>query len=257
MRTSYKIILIFCFYIYSSLLHAEQLKVAYFIAPPHVIEVDKQSGKPKGTAIEFLEKVIAPEMGVTIKWFGAAASIPRQLRSLEVGIWDAGIIFAKNEERSKFLNYPKHSFYDSKSILAVKKNHPLKQVEKIEDILGYQIGYSAKAFKSPFMRDERIKWHYVYTPKWIKQLLEMIIHDRMDVMYVVEAPPVLYWARKSNIEDEIRLVLLPEPKTALYTAFSKQSASDLAQRYDKAFEKVGGQGRYYKMLAEYIDVGSL
>ena len=257
MRKFNTVILIFCSCLVSLSLHAEQLEVAYFIVPPHVIEDGEQSGKPKGTAIDFFEKIIAPEMEVTIKWRKVAVGIPRQLKMLEEGKIDAGVIFAKNKERAKFLNYPKYSFYDSRSVLAVTKNHPLKQVEKIEDILDYRIGYSAKAFKSPFMRDKRIKWDYVYTRDWINQSLKKLLINRLDAMYVVEAPPILYAARKNQAEDKIRLIFLPEPKTAIYTTFSKKSAPDLAQRYEKAFEKVGGQKRYYKMLAEHIDVSSL
>ena len=238
-------------------MYAEVLRVEYFIVPPHIIENSQASGRPVGSAIDFMENVIAPEMNVTIEWSQSGSGIPRQLKMLKNGEIDAGIIFAKNEARSKFLNYPESSFYDCRPVLDVTKNHPLKQVDDIEDLLDYQVGYSSEAFKSPFMRDERIKWDYVYSRNWITQSLKKLLLKRLDTMYVVEAPPILYAARENHVEDDIRLIFLPEPKTEIYTVFSKKSSSDLAQRYDKAFIKVGGRSRYYTMLQEYIDVNSL
>ncbi len=88
----------------------ETVRVAYFITSPHVI-IEEGTEKPGGACVELFEKIIAPEMGVTVQWEPDASSIPRQLDQLEKGKVDIGLVFAKNEERMKILNYPKNPYF--------------------------------------------------------------------------------------------------------------------------------------------------
>ena len=64
------------------------------------------------------------------------------------------------------------------------------------------------------------------------------------------------YARKFNVEDKIKIVHLPE-KMRTYTAFSKKSGKDLAERYDRAFEKVDGKEAFKAILSKYIDIDRL
>ena len=235
--------------------HAESLRVGYFITSPHVI-IESASGKLGGACVELFEKYIAPEMGVTVVWEKRASSIPRQLKQLENHQIDVGLVFAKNEERAKILNYPENPYFVSHPTLAFLKNHPTKKIEKPEDILGLSIGYGTKAYISPFMRDKRIKFRLISSSTWFRQNFEMLIHRRIEAIYMPESPPILFMAKNLDAQDKIRLTGLPE-SSLLYTAFSKNVKTQLSQRYDIAFEKVGGRNMYLKILAKYIDIEKL
>lgn len=233
----------------------ETVRVAYFITSPHVI-IEEGTGKLGGACVELFEKVIAPEMGVTVKWESAASSIPRQLDQLERGEADVGLVFAKNDERMKILKYPQNPYFVSKPTLAFLKNHPIEKIDKVEDILGLVIGYGTKAYISPFMRDERIKFDLVTTPNWMDLNLKKLLSGRNDAMYQPERSSFLYYMRKQKLEDRIKLISLPET-AELYTTFSKKAGADLAERYDRAFEKVGGTARYVEILSKYLDTDRL
>ncbi len=118
------------------------------------------------------------------------------------------------------------------------------------------LGYGAKAYISPFMKDERIKLDLVTTPNWMDLNLRKLLAGRNDAMYQPERSSFLYYMKKQKLEDRIKLISLPET-AELYTTFSKKAAADLAQKYDRAFEKVGGTARYIEILSKYLDTDRL
>ncbi|MGE0084962.1 MAG: substrate-binding periplasmic protein [Desulfococcaceae bacterium] len=233
----------------------ETVRVAYFITSPHVI-IEDGNEKPGGACVELFEKIIAPEMGVTVQWEPAASSIPRQLDQLEKGQVDIGLVFAKNEERMKILSYPKNPYFVSHPTLAFLNTHPVQKITKVEDILGMTIGYGTKAYISPFMRDARIRFDLVTSPNWMDLNLKKLLSGRNDAMYQPERSSFLYYIRKQKLEAQIKLISLPET-AELYTTFSKKAGPDLVERYDRAFEKVGGTARYIQILSKYLDTDRL
>ena len=133
-------------------LFAESIRVGYFIVAPFTFR-EESNNELKGVMVEFLEKIIAPEMGVKVIWAKEAASIPRLLFQLENNELDACSGFAKNPERAKILSFPRNPIIEATSGLALIKSHPLRDVKKVEDILDLKIGYVHKAYLSPIMRD--------------------------------------------------------------------------------------------------------
>jgi polar amino acid transport system substrate-binding protein len=236
---------------------SKTLSISYFVVPPH-ITYDYKSAEVSGAAYDFLNQKIAPEMGVEFVWEQYPIPVPRQLRMLKKGQIDASIIFAKNDERSQIAQYPHSSFYDSRPVLALLKCHPLNQVRNVEDILDLDIGYNYQGYLSPFMKDKRIHLSNISHKDWITQNLRKLLKRRIDAMYVVEAPPILYAARRYNSGNKIKLIYLPEPKIPIFTVFSKKAAPDLKDKYDAAFKKVGGRSTYYKQfLGKFIDPDNL
>ena len=235
--------------------HAESVRVGYFIASPHVI-IEPESGKLTGACVEFFEKHIAPEMGITVEWAKNATSIPHQLNQIKNQQLDASLVFAKNEERAKILNYPENPYFASHPTLAFMKGHPIKTIEKPEDISGLLIGYGEKAYISPFMKDKRITFDLVSTPDWVDVNLRKLLSGRNDAMYQPERVSFLYYMRKRKLEDKIKLISLPET-VRLYTTFSKKADKSLAERYDHAFKKINGSELYLKILSKYVDINQL
>lgn len=235
--------------------YSESLRVGYFITSPHVV-IEEEDRRLNGASVEFFEKLIAPEMGVTVIWEKNASSIPRQLEQLEKNMIDVGLVFAKNEERAKILNYPANPFFVSKPTLAFLKDHPIQKIDKAEDLSGLTIGYGTKAYLSPFMRDTRITFDMVTTPNWMDLNWRKLLAGRNDAIYQPERSSLLYYIRKHHLEGKIKLISLPE-QTALYSAFSKKADPLLAERYDRAFEKIKGTSSYIRLLSNYLDVNGL
>ena len=233
-------------------LFAESIRVGYFDVAPYAMR-EEGNNELKGAAVDFLEKILAPEMGVKVIWAKEPTSIPRQLFQLDNHKLDAGLGFAKNHERAKFLNFPRNPIIEATSGLALIKNHPLRDVKKVEDILDLKIGYVHKAYLSPFMRDKRIRFEFVSQKNAIFLNLQKLLAGRIDAQYQPNVIPLLYYARKFNAEDKIKIVHFPE-KMRTYTSFSKKSGKDLAERYDRAFEKVGGKEAFKAILSTYVNI---
>lgn len=243
----------FLFNLFPGILFSKTLSISYFVVPPHII-YDYESERVSGAAFEFLNQKIAPEMGVRFVWEAEPIPVPRQLRMLKKGQIDASIIFAKNDERSRIARYPRSSFYDSRPVLALLKCHPLNQILKVNDILDLDIGYNDQGYLSPFMKDKRIHLSNISHKDWITQNLRKLLKRRIDAMYVVEAPPILYAAKRYDSRNKIKLIYLPEPKIPIFTVFSKKSAPGLVDKYDAAFNNAGGRDTYYRQfLGKFID----
>jgi len=236
-------------------LFAESIRVGYFVIPPYVIQ-EEGGGKPKGALIDFLEKRIAPEMGVSVIWAEHATSLQRQLFQLEHNELDAGVILAYKPERMRFLDYPRNPFFETSPSLALLKTHPLQEVHKVEDILGLRIGCLGNSYLSPFMRDKRIHMEFVHTDNAPVLLFRKLLAGRIDAHYQLGVPALLYLAKMFDAESKIKIVRLPE-KAVVYTAFSKKAGRNLAARYDQAFQKVGGMKTFINCIADYIDIGKL
>ena len=251
----YTILLLLIPLLVAAQLFAEPIRVGYFIIPPYIIK-EEGCAKPEGALVGFMEERIAPEMGVNVIWAERATSLQRLLFQLEYGELDAGAVLAKKPERLSYLDYPRNPFFETSPCLALLKNHPLQEIHKVEDVLGLTIGCFGNSYLSPFMRDKRIKFEFVYTSDATLLVFRKLLAGRIDAQYQLEVPTLLYLAKKFDAEDKIKILLLPE-KDALYTVFSKKAGGDLAARYDRAFEKVGGMKAFLEYFADYIDIDKL
>ena len=238
-----------------SLLFAESIRVGYFNVPPYVWKA-KESNELTGASVEFLGKKIAPEMGVHVIWPETAVSVARQLFQLEHNELDAALVCATNPERVQLWDFPRHAFLETSPVLAVLKHHPLRQVRHVDDLLGLKIGYVYKAFLSPFMKDKSVKLEMLSHNDPIISNLTKLLAGRIDAQYQPDEPPLLFCAKRLDAQDRIRIIRLPE-KILLYTVFARKTGRNLAERYDRAFEKVGGKQTYLKILSRYIDVSDI
>jgi hypothetical protein len=195
-------------------------------------------------------------MGVTVKWTERTMSIPRILIQFRKKRLDASLVMAKNTEREKIAYYPEFAFIESGPVLALLKDHSLKEVKDLDDILKLDIGYGQGAYLSPFMRDERIKFNMISRPNWIEFNFNKLIHGRQEAFYLPERPAMLYLAQKNDVEKDIKIINLPE-KTRLYTIFSRNSNKNLVKRYEQSFRKVNGEATYLKYLSKYININRL
>jgi len=229
----------------------------FFEVAPHIY-IDPETGKVTGAVYELLEKHMAPEMGVKFQW--QAVPIPRQMQNYEEKkerrIGSAWFAYTPERARMKHMVFTSQVLFPDAPCLAVRKSSKLASVRSVEDILGLTIGYSSVAYLSPFMKDPRIRFDMVPSSNYYPSNFRKLKAGRVDAVYAGSSAILLYFIRKFEMEDEVRLVLLPEQKTMHYVAFSDDLA-DVVASYDRAYRKLDVPKLYLKLLGRYIDTSRL
>lgn len=236
-------------------LFAEEVKISFFTTMPHV-GVDASKGKNTGAVVEFLDKHIAPKMGVTFVWDKEPTTIPRQFKLLEQGERDAMALLVFSPERNKMFSYSRKPYFMSQSALAFKKNSPIMKITTVKDIEPLKIAYCEKFFVSSFMKDPGIKWDLMAHPECPEMNMKKLSAGRVDAVYLPDKATLLSNMRLLGFENTMKVVNLPESKVPLHVVFSKQKKY-LADRYDAAFDAIDGQALYVSILKKYIDTDRL
>ena len=232
-------------------LFSQAIKIGYFQSPPYVFQ-DKGTGKIKGALYDFLEREIAPRMGVKFEWTEEPIPIIRQLKYLESGKLDASAMFGKNPERALLFAYPEKPYYRTHSGLCVLAGNQLTQVNTVDDILEMTVGYCGKAFTTPFMKDSRINWDFVCGSSCVEQTLKKLLSERVDCLYQPDELGILFYVKKYGVANQVRVIRLPED-VEVYMPFSKKAAVKYMDKYVRAMEDAGGTETLMKYMAEYID----
>jgi polar amino acid transport system substrate-binding protein len=233
----------------------ERITITYFQAAPHIM-YDSSSGEISGALFELLEDYLAPEMGVAFDWDETPACVPRQLSLLEEGERDAAALLIYTPERAEKMIFTRHSFAISRPVLGVLTHHRPERVERVEDILGLKIGWAQDTYVSPFMRDERIQFEFNSSAKHNQINLKKLINGRIDCIYVPDKASLLMELKLLHLEDSVRIMELPEKPGTQHVVFSKKNAA-LAKRFDEAYERIDGDGRYLQLMSKYLDVSRL
>lgn len=234
----------------ASFLGAEEVKLGYFINDPH-ITTNSISGKPEGILVDFLEKIIAPEMGVTFKFIHQP--LARTLNSMEFGIIDGAVLFGYTRERAAKFNYPQNSFFKMQSTMVLNIDNPLTRISSIEDIKNLNISYAIDAIVTPFIKNSHIQMYMMSGNDPLARNLKKLQERRTDAVFWPDMSSVIYTLNKLNM-DNLKILTIPEDKIELYTIFSKATKNqNLAIRYDKAFQKVDGTNLYNEMVISHIN----
>jgi ABC-type amino acid transport substrate-binding protein len=246
-----KIILLFILFLPCQV-YSQQVTLGYFNLRPHVYQDD--NGDARGPLIDFLSQYIAPELGVTFIF--SYAPLPRILKNMEDGKLVGAVILGKTKQRRRIYDYPTHNFYTMRSVIAVGKNSPLKEISSPDDLKKLDIGYFRGGIVSPYMQKHNIKFINIYgmTP-WIRNLNKMLL-NRIDAVYSPLELNMISTAKKYDIYDKIKIIRIPEEPMKLYTAFSKikfHPRFNLVAQYDAAFKKINGQQVYKKLLEQHLN----
>ena len=230
----------------------EKITITYFQAAPHIM-YDSLTGEISGSLYELVQDYLAPEMGVSFDWDKTPATVPRQISLLEEGTRDAAALLIYTPDRAKKMVFTRHFYAISRPVLGVLNHHRLERVERVEDILGLKIGWAKDTYISPFMRDDRIQFEFNSSAKHNQINLKKLMSGRIDCIYVPDRSSLLVELKKLNIEDDVRIIDLPEDSGTQHVVFSKKNAV-LAERFDEAYERINGDGRYLKLISKYLDV---
>ncbi|HEX3047229.1 MAG TPA: transporter substrate-binding domain-containing protein [Bacillota bacterium] len=230
----------------------DTIKIGYWITEPEVYTADLNATNdkhPKGSAVDYWEKYIAPGMGVDIEWVGPLA-LGRIQSWLEDGTLDATVWLAKNPERAEKFLYPASSFAESQPGLALLKNNPLNKIQQVSDINKLKIGYVTDALITPFMKDPSIAFDMVSTPDHIQLNLQKLLSGRIDAIYSPDIVALKYKCIKLSDNSKLKFLPLPDNSTAIYSVFSKKANPDFIKKFEAVNET--SKSKYEKLLENYV-----
>lgn len=230
----------------------DKISIAYFEAEPHII-YNYSTREISGALYDFLNNYIAPEMGVEFIWHRSPSNFPRQLYLLSNESVDTLAILVHTEDRARKFSFTKNAYYFSKPVIGVLKKNTLKKIEKVEDIIHLKIGYAAKTYISPFMRDRRINFEFVSSYSANKSNFFKLNAGRVDAIYIPDKAALLHMTNTMKTGSMIRILEIPEEPIKLHVVFSKKNIY-ITKIFDRAFEKINGEKIYKELISKYLKI---
>jgi len=112
-------------------------------------------------------------------------------------------------------------------------------------VKGYRVGFLQGGNLTKFITEHKdvLKMEYIPGQNWTKSNLLKLMKGRLDAVYDLNENTMLYEAKVLGIQDQIKIVLLPEPPGELFTVFSKKSekGKTLVEKYNSVSAKSGLQ----------------
>lgn len=198
------------------------VNVGFFEIKPHSF-LSEQTNEATGASVDYLFDV-AEQLGYELNWKGPYP-FPRLVEMLKESTIDCAIVFTRNNEREKILNYPNQPYYHVRPIVAVVADSSLKKVDSIDDIQGFKVGYLAGANQSPIIKNnhDKISLELLSGKNWVEQNIKKLVNGRLDAVYDLNQNTVVYSATLMGLQDKIRIITLPEKEMPLYVVFSRSS----------------------------------
>lgn len=226
----------------------ETVSITYFDIPPHVI-YDAGTKKVSGAVVDLLE-YLAPEMDVELAWDPSPTNVAREVKQLETGEKDMAAVFIESPGDLSRFAFSGEPFFVGRDSLLVKRTVALGQVGKVEDILGWKIGYAPEAYVSDFMQDKRIAWDNNSAPNFCELNVKKLLAGRIDAAYAPDHAGLLYAMNVAKARNDLKVLYTPQPPVPLRIGFSLKKP-DLKKRFDAAFAKKDGAKKYQELISKY------
>ena len=231
--------------------HAQEtLRIGYWNIPPHVIEVVDE--KPKGAAISYFDKYIAPRLGITITWDENITPPTRLMDQLRKGQKDAMIFLGKTKERTEYLHYP-DPYLDISQTLAFLNSHPINRITKVSDLYGLRVGFLVGGRLPDVLRDDKIQYDLIAGERLFQRNVEKLLIDRIDAIYAPLTISLVNIIEHMEVSDQVKLVPIEflEP-VLIYTVFSKRTVSEtVVEKYNRALETAKKEQQYKEYVKTY------
>ncbi|MFO6422089.1 transporter substrate-binding domain-containing protein [Motilimonas sp. KMU-193] len=200
---------------------AATVKMGYFNLPPHMYS-DSQ-GAAQGASVNFVNQIFT-QMGYEVEWIGPMPYM-RLLHYIEEANID-GMPLMQESEKEPLFYFPKYPYYRPQPVLIVKKSNPLTEIKSIADIKNYQVGFIAGVELSPFMKahQDQLKIEYLSQQNWLELNLLKLKRGRIDAVYGLNQISTLSQGIKMGMQDEIKLLPLPEPPGEMFIGISKKAS---------------------------------
>ena len=233
---------------------SREIHMMYFDAPPHIY-ID-EIGTLTGAVYDFIQEAIAPEMGVTFIWDKETTAIPRQIQVLEQEADSALALLSITPDREKLMAYTEAPYFTDVPAFLLPKANPLLTITSADDFRQLKIGYAKGGYLSPLLRGEDLNMELVSTHNYIETNIGKLRLGRVDAVYAPGASTLVYDIKCYGLEENYKLVFIPDTKSTYYIVFSKLMP-EMAELYNAAFRRIDGKKVYWRMLARYIDVSYL
>ncbi len=226
----------------------EVIRIGYFVLPPHAY---LDNGIRKGTAVEYWQKYIAPEMGVKVKWYGPY-NLKRLLLQIKQGKIDAILTLAKTSDRIKIINYPQNGFYKMSAGVLLPKTHQMKKINSLKDLEQLKLCFLAGAYIPLQVKQIDIQWKLEYGNDWKKQCLQKTALNEIDGSFDLMTLSLEYSMRLYNLRKAFKIIPLPGLDMPIYTAFSRKARATLLARYNAAHNKFLKENRFDKIISDFL-----
>ncbi|MCE2596404.1 transporter substrate-binding domain-containing protein [Motilimonas cestriensis] len=249
MKPNCRYYLLFILIISSGHSYSETVKIGYFILPPHMDVGSK--GEAQGASVSYVD-VIFKQMGYDVEWVGPMPYM-RLMNKIEKGEIDVLPLMQESEKEPHFY-FPDHPYYRPQSVFIMKKSHPLAEIRSVDDIRNLKIGFIAGVEPSPFIQAHLQELSIEYLPQqnWLELNLMKLQRSRIDAIYDLNQISALLQARKMGMEDDLKILSLPEPVGEMFIGISKKSA--LSKRIIKDYNRLHDNFKveYEDLLADEL-----
>lgn len=236
---------------------AEPIKAGYFTNKPHMY-LNDTSGKAQGALVRHFEAVAA-KMGQAVEWVGPLPLI-RYASYLKAGIIDVGASVVMLPELQDIVYYGAQPVNLARTVFVVRKENPLTRITSIQDVAGYRVGWLANIPPMKFVQEHlaHLRMDYMASSDDMNvQSIRKLLLGRLDAIYEQNAYSLLFSAAELHLQDQLKVLPLPEPPMPVYVGFSQKSPRGrlLAEQYDAARAAMPpfGQADYDKLVQQEFD----
>ncbi|WP_410497624.1 substrate-binding periplasmic protein [Chitinibacter sp. S2-10] len=217
----------------------ETLRVGYFDLPPHAQFVQ---GQHSGAALAYFD-LIAKQMGVN-KVIYTQLPLSRLLKDQKI---DLILYLGKTPEREKQLRFSRQAWLKMQGTLTVKSAGAIQRIQSKDDLAGLSIGVWQDGYRSPLIMQSQAHLDLMAGDEVVRRSLQKVVLGRMDGFYSPEASSVQQEMRRLGLNEQLRVLNLPEPAVALCAAF-RPAAVQYLPRYEQALEKLSRTLPYSEFL---------
>lgn len=232
-------------------LAAQPFRVGVVNGGPHVI-VGKDAKVPTGTAPEFFEKYVFPEItkkfNLSIQWELSPAS--RLIRELSRGGIDMMFMLIKTPEREKDFSYSAEPVFSDRGSLIVAKDFPTENgTISPEQLKGKVIGQMVGTFVPDIFMKYQAKSFELSGDDISSRLMSLVEAKRIDAVFIHFQSIAEYTIKANNLQSSLKAVPFSAevPVFEAYVAFKKnidpaikKEIEELVRKNRKHYPQING-----------------
>ncbi|WP_016955954.1 substrate-binding periplasmic protein [Catenovulum agarivorans] len=229
----------------------EYLTIGYFDVPVHTVYKDKLG--PKSALLSY-SKLITDQMNVQVTF--KKYPLSRLFYMLEQGRIDMILIMLKTPEREKKFVYSTIPILTIQSALALGNTTPLDTFTSYRALADLRIDIWKGAIYPQELVDAGVAITKLSGTNVIERGFKRLLAKRSDGFYSPDKLSLEYMQAQAEFNQQIKVILIPDPPKQLYTAFSKSSANKFLSKYNSALQQLKKHKSYENYLHEYLTLSA-
>ena len=219
--------------------------------PPFSMKDD--NGNPTGAANDFLLAVLN-EMGINNVSFRYIQSLERIYEMLDRGEISAYTLATKTYDPRPELIYkvPAEPSIRPAAGFLMHLDSPLFEISSPGDISDIKISTKNGMPLSASITESGAAVEFIGGEEPLQDCLKMTVKKRFDAVYSIICTELEYMAGQLGLSDQVKTVLLPDPRLEIYTAFSAGTSGEIIDGYNSAFGKINESSSFDEYLKKYF-----